>query len=101
MEDYNRLSASVSNSSGAQTQSQGGQMQAQGVEDFPALPRTQPGSLSSLEEQQKSLGRGIGAQQSRLMPHMDNMLGQQSPVSLIEADKKVAYNCSGCLAGIH
>lgn len=84
MEDYSRLGSGVSGSSGAQIVSQGGQMQPQGgaMEDFPALPRTQPGSLSSLEEQQKNLGR-------RLVPQTDNLLGQQNPMSLAEADKKV------------
>lgn len=92
------MSGGLAVSAGAQGQSQGGQIQPQGViEDFPALPRTQLGSLGALDEQQRSVGGGLSSQrqvnQSRLLPHLDGMLGQQGPLGSVEAEKKVSDGC--------
>ena len=73
---------------------QAGQMQQQGsVEDFPALPRTQSGSLVGLDE--RSLA-GLGPRQamsSRLLPHLDGLMAQQQqqqpPMASGDVERKV------------
>ncbi|KAF8534311.1 hypothetical protein BDD12DRAFT_428294 [Trichophaea hybrida] len=90
MDDY-RIGGIGVGGGGAQSQGQNqdSQMQPQGVmEDFPALPRTQPGSLGVLEE--RGLG-GLGQRQgmsSRLLPHVDGMMGQQAPMASSDVEKK-------------
>jgi len=93
IDDYRIGSVGVSGGGGGQPQgqNQGGQMQPQGVmEDFPALPRTQPGSLGALEERGLS---GLGQRQgmsSRILPHLDGMMGHQAPMASSDVEKKVS-----------
>jgi hypothetical protein len=90
LDDYRIGGVGVGGGSGQlQGQNQGGQIPTQGglMDDFPALPRTQ-GGLGGLDD--RELG-GIVQRQgmtSRILPHMDSMVGQQGVLSG-DADKKV------------
>ena len=58
------------------------------MDDFPALPRTQSG-LGGLDD--RELGGMVQRQgmTSRILPHMDSMVGQQGVLSSGDAEKKV------------
>jgi hypothetical protein len=89
MDDY-RIGGASSGGGQVQGQSQGQSGQLQG-EDFPALPRTQAGSLGGLGDSGLGgLGQRQGMTSSRMMPQLDGMMGQQQTATPSgDAEKKV------------
>jgi hypothetical protein len=94
MDDY-RIGGASSGGGQVQGQTQGQSGQLQG-EDFPALPRTQAGSLGGLGESGLSgLGQRQGMASSRMMPQLDGMMGQQQAATPSgDAEKKVGSSAA-------